>query len=288
MYTGWIYVIRNSINDKIYIGQTSKTLKIRFNEHKRDSKKSNYYNMLIYKAMNKYGTDNFIIRPIDYIKCLSLNCLKKSLDEKEIYYISVFKSKSKDIGYNLTNGGAGCTGRILRESSKKKMSESKLGEKNPMFGSKWSDKKREEMVERMSGENNHNYGKPLSNETKDKLSKVLTGRIISDESKQKISETMKGIKKSDKMRTKLSDSKQGTKLSEETKQKIKDSRLRGSINPKSKKVEQYDMDNNLITVFNSMSEAAKECNTFHSSISACCHGKKNTSNGFKWKFQGNC
>lgn len=209
-------------------------------------------------------TKNKISNKIYIFDKFLIKLFKKSLDEKEIYYISVFKSKSKDIGYNLTNGGAGCTGRILRESSKKKMSESKLGE------------------------NNHNYGKPLSNETKDKLSKVLTGRIISDESKQKISETMKGIKKSDKMRTKLSDSKQGTKLSEETKQKIKDSRLRGSINPKSKKVEQYDMDNNLITVFNSMSEAAKECNTFHSRISACCHGKKNTSNGFKWKFQGNC
>lgn len=33
-----------------------------------------------------------------------------------------------------------------------------------------------------------------------------------------------------------------------------------------------------------MSAAAKECNTFHSSISACCSGKKNTSGGFKWKF----
>ena len=287
MYTGWIYVIKNCINDKIYIGQTSKTLKVRFNEHKRDSKKLNYYNMLIYKAMNKYGTNNFIIRPIDCIKGVSLNCLKKSLDEKEIHYINIFKSKSKNVGYNLTNGGSGCTGRILSVYSKKKISDSKLGEKNPMFGSKWSEEKRTQMTKRMSGKNNHNYGKPLSDETKDKLSKILIGRIISDESKQKISETMKGIKKSDKMRKKLSESKQGNKLSEETKQKIKNSRLKGINNPKSKKVEQYDIDNNFITIFNSISEAAKECNTFHSSISACCHGKKKTSGGFIWKFRGN-
>jgi hypothetical protein len=153
-----------------------------------------------------------------------------------------------------------------------------------MFGTKWSYEKREQMAERMSGENNHNYGKELSDETKEKLSKVLTGRIISEESKQKISDTMIGVKKSDEMRKKLSESKKGNKLSEETKQKIKDSRLTGSDNPKSKKVGQYDLNDNLIKIFDSMSQAAKECNTYHSSISSCCSGKKNTSGGFKWKF----
>ena len=115
----------------------------------------------------------------------------------------------------------------------------------------------------------------------------LRRKPITDETRKKLSEVNKGRKLSEEHKKKLSESKQGNKLSEETKQKIKNSRLKGINNPKSKKVEQYDIDNNFITIFNSISEAAKECNTFHSSISACCHGKKKTSGGFIWKFRGN-
>jgi len=166
----------------------------------------------------------------------------------------------------------------------KKISDSKIGEKNPMYGKKWLEDKRIQMKELMTGENNHNYGKSLSEETKQKLSNALKNREISKETRKKISETMTGIKKTDEMCKKLSESKKGTKLSEQTKQKIKNTRLTGSDNPRSKRVAQYDFDNNLINIFSSISDAARECNTFHSSISACCNGKKQTSGGFKWKY----
>jgi len=283
VYTGWIYVIKNTINNKIYIGQTSKNLYIRFKQHKRDCEK-NFHNMLIHKAMNKYGTENFLIRPVDIIKCVTLTDFKKELNKLEMYYINIFKTTNKDIGYNLTNGGGGCTGRILSETTKKKISDSKIGEKNPMYGKKWSSAKRIQMKNLMTAENNHNYGKPLSEKTKQKLSNALKNREISIETRKKISESMIGIKKTDEMRKKLSESKKGTTLSEQTKQKIKNTRLTGSDNPKSKRVGQYDFDNNLINVFFSMSDAARECKTFHSSISACCNGKKQTSGGFKWKY----
>ncbi len=39
MFNGWIYVIKNKINNKIYIGQTTKILKERFRIHIQDSKK---------------------------------------------------------------------------------------------------------------------------------------------------------------------------------------------------------------------------------------------------------
>ena len=80
VYTGWIYVIKNTINNKIYIGQTSKNLYIRFKQHKRDCEK-NFHNMLIHKAMNKYGTENFLIRPVDIIKCVTLTDFKKELNK---------------------------------------------------------------------------------------------------------------------------------------------------------------------------------------------------------------
>ena len=36
---GYIYKITNKVNNKCYIGQTSKPVQIRWNEHKNDSKK---------------------------------------------------------------------------------------------------------------------------------------------------------------------------------------------------------------------------------------------------------
>lgn len=83
---------------------------------------------------------------------------------------------------------------------------------------------------------------------------------------------------------KLSESNKGKKLSDETKEKIKNTRLKGKNNPRSKKVGQYSLDDKLIKIFDSMSDAARECNTYHSSISACCSGKKQTSAGYKWKY----
>ena len=47
-----IYIIRNTITDKVYIGQTIRSLECRWNRHKRDSKT---YNTHLYKAMRKYG-----------------------------------------------------------------------------------------------------------------------------------------------------------------------------------------------------------------------------------------
>ena len=74
-----------------------------------------------------------------------------------------------------------------------------------------------------------------SEETKLKLSKVLTGKTRSEETKSKLrhslkglkhsSDKMKGLKRSDETKLKMSLSKIGTKLSQSTKQKMSDVRL---------------------------------------------------------------
>lgn len=51
-----------------------------------------------------------------------------------------------------------------------------------------------------------------------------------------------------------------------------------------KKVAQYDLCGNLINIWESASIAAKETNTLISKISAVCHGKQKTTNGYKWKY----
>ena len=56
---GYIYKITNTINNKIYIGQTSKTIEERFKAH--ISKAKQHINRYLYDAMNHYGYENFII-----------------------------------------------------------------------------------------------------------------------------------------------------------------------------------------------------------------------------------
>lgn len=102
---GFIYKITNRINGKAYIGKTTLTIKERFNQHKQDYKKEKDKNRPLYRAMNKYGIDNFIIETIGEYD-------DKILDEKEKEYIQFFNTYKN--GYNATLGGDGHT-RINRE-----------------------------------------------------------------------------------------------------------------------------------------------------------------------------
>jgi hypothetical protein len=49
------------------------------------------------------------------------------------------------------------------------------------------------------------------------------------------------------------------------------------------RVEQYDLNGNMIGVFGSMGEAERQTGTRHQGISACCANKVKTANGFIWK-----
>ena len=99
-----IYIIRNLINNKVYIGQ-SNDIKRRWQEHIRSGQPDKYAkksirdnNAPIHRAMFKYGIDNF---DFDILE----KCSKDQLNEKEKYWINIFKSNKKELGYNLTEGG---------------------------------------------------------------------------------------------------------------------------------------------------------------------------------------
>lgn len=95
---GYIYKITNTINNKIYIGQTRYTIQKRWIEHCETSSRLNYP---LYKAMRKYGQDNFIIEEIEQIS-------DELLNEREIYWISFYNSYAPSgYGYNVTLGGEG-------------------------------------------------------------------------------------------------------------------------------------------------------------------------------------
>lgn len=97
---GYIYKITNIINNKIYIGQTGKSIDVRFKEHLNEAFNLNTQRPL-YKAMRKYGKDNF---KIEIIEKVSL----RDLDNKECFYIKMYDCLAiKGNGYNITYGGGG-------------------------------------------------------------------------------------------------------------------------------------------------------------------------------------
>ena len=152
---GIIYVAENTVNGKRYVGQTIRKFEYRQAQHKKDSERLDFK---FYRAIRKYGWDNFkwavIVEGIENID--SLNNLEK-------YWIKELDTFEN--GYNSTTGGEGYA---VSEETKKKLSESNKGEKNP------------------------NYGKQFSEKTKKKMSESQKGKYVSDETKQKISETLKG------------------------------------------------------------------------------------------------
>lgn len=93
---GIIYIITNSVNSKVYIGQTIQSLKDRWQGHCRKGFSESEKNMRIKRAINKYGKENFQIKELE-------RCKVTELDEREIYYISLYDSYNR--GYNSTEGG---------------------------------------------------------------------------------------------------------------------------------------------------------------------------------------
>lgn len=94
---GHIYIIKNKINNKIYIGQTVKTLQCRFKQHV-NAAKENKRNYVIYLAMRKHGIENFYIELIE-------DCKRCELNNRETYWISKYNSTNPKYGYNMSKGG---------------------------------------------------------------------------------------------------------------------------------------------------------------------------------------
>lgn len=104
MYEGYIYKITNSINNKLYIGQTITTIQERWSNHKSDAR-TNHNHTVLYRAMNKYGIENFNIIEICKVFNVDKTELKNILNSLEIYYIKLYNSTNRDFGYNITSGG---------------------------------------------------------------------------------------------------------------------------------------------------------------------------------------
>lgn len=160
---GIIYKVTNTINNKVYIGQSSKGYKNRYKAkgngiqrlyyHNISQKKNNrYYNEHLLRSVEKYGFDAF-----EVIEIYDVAFSKKELDIKEKHYIQLFDCISN--GYNHTEGGGGV--RLF-------------GELNPFYGRKHTQETKDKISKNhadVNGENNPMWNKKHKQETIDKISK---------------------------------------------------------------------------------------------------------------------
>lgn len=107
-YYGYIYKIYNTVNDKIYIGQTRRDINIRWHQHLSSINREQDKNTVLYRAMNKYGSDKFHIQLINEYSFESKDELVETLNKEEIRYISKYNSV-KPNGYNMQYGGKSAT-----------------------------------------------------------------------------------------------------------------------------------------------------------------------------------
>ena len=203
---GSIYLIRNTVNGKCYIGQTYRDVETRvFKEHLRGHP-SNC--RLLSNAVKKHGANNFTY------EILHDGIIPEFLDDLEREAIEKFNTIAPH-GYNLTTGGNSggspseetrrkisttLKGKTFSEETRRKISEANKGRKH-------SEEFRRKLSEANTGENHPNYGKSLSEETRRKISEAHKGkkrRPLSEEHRRKISRANTGRRRSEETRRKMS------------------------------------------------------------------------------------
>lgn len=259
-----IYMYVNKINGRKYVGQA-----VNFNNRHKEHRSASANETPIDRSFNKYGEENFEI--IILKENLQTQCL---LNMFEYYYIKKYNTLAKNKkGYNVSNGGSN--------------------------GNPFSGKTEEEMEEVKQKISEARKGQKLSESTKQKISEVRKGQKLSEEHKQKISKTriekeiskgennpMFGKRHTEESKRKMSDALKGKTFSEEYRQKISKA-TKGKNNPKSKRVAQYDLNENLIKIWDYAKQISEEISEInYSGLRAVLQGRTKTNQykGFVWKY----
>lgn len=180
MERGFIYCVTCLVNGKQYIGQTSKTIEHRWRTHLSEANRHDYK---FYRAIRKYGSENFRIEEIMWVEAPTKNTLKKKLNFLEQHFIQKFETRKH--GYNSTDGGDGVLGMKLSEETKLKLRNAQLGLKRPDWVCKKIGKSHlgkklpKETCEKIRlshlGNKNPLFGKPHSQSHREKISLSLRG-----------------------------------------------------------------------------------------------------------------
>ena len=276
---GIIYLIKNKVNGKCYVGQTQKEkgfdyryycsgegIERVYNYHKSLREHNRSYNEHLLRSIEKYGFKAFeVIKYLDYAFSL------EELNIKEKVYIQLYNSLKN--GYNETLGGEGTEGRPHSEETRQKISEANKGDNHPMYGKYHTEETKQKMSKIKKGENNPMHGNHHSEEVKQKIREGNKGKHLSNEAKQKISEAKKGE----------NNPMYGNHHSEEAKQKISEARKGkyvGENHPRAKAVYCYELDEIRLCA----KEWAKELCLYGTSITCCCKGRQKSTGGYHFRY----
>lgn len=142
----YIYMHKNKINNKVYIGQTKRDPEKRWGQNG-----IGYKTQMFYSAIQKYGWENFEHIILDTADTQELANIK------EEQYIKKYDSTNPEKGYNLYSGG-----NVSQQSAEARLKRSLAltGDKNPMYHKTHTKKAKEKISAFMSSENNPNL-KPV-------------------------------------------------------------------------------------------------------------------------------
>lgn len=245
-----IYLIKNLINNKFYIGSTINFRK-RYNNHIYSSKKNKNGCTYLQKSFLKYGIENFSFEIIEISNL-------ENLIKREQLYINLLKPN-----YNIAKVAGSCLGVKRSEEFCKKNSILHKGKTI-------SKEQREKQSKSLKGIKR-------SKETLEKMSKAQKGRVITEEVRRKISKSLSGRVG----RTK------GISKTEEQKEKIrktlKEKYPKGSIWGRAKPIYQYSIEGKFIAEYHSIEKAALELNITSHKIRSYLDGRTKTGAGFIWK-----
>lgn len=187
---GIIYLATNKVNGKVYVGQTTTSLRKRWKWHCNSVGYSKNYSYQFVNALRKHGVDNFTCKQIDVARD------QEELDRLEMFHIAMYQSYTdKSKGYNSTVGGrpTKCTPERAEKISKthKKRFEdpevlaAHIARRNdPVHQAKWLETKLsnpEKHAEHMEKLHAGSRGKKRTPEVVEKTASKLRGRKMSEE-----------------------------------------------------------------------------------------------------------
>jgi len=242
---GIIYLIRNIINNKIYIGQTTEIGG--FDRRYKNDLLNYTHNQHLKNAIIKYGIERFEI-----IKEFDKGFSKDELDKLEDMYIKLYNTTNRKFGYNKQFGGSKGkpteeTRLLMSESAKKRVLK---------YGVNFKGRKHSEETKRILSK--QHIGMKQSEETIKKRVEKNKGQTRNIEIKLKMSESaLKSWNKNRKIN-----------LSKKMKQKWENNKTRKEELSERTKKTVYCITTG--EIFDSVIEASVKYNLDNSSIGKCC------------------